>query len=111
MYEEKIIKQILNRLNRLELAVFGDKEKSKKMVKRKKDVNFKGITGGIRFLISKSFFKGKKRAFDEIKKELNKYDYYSSRQSIQASLDQLSSTKGLLVKIKERGKNYYAERR
>ena len=109
MDEEKIIKQILNRLNRLELAVFGKKNVKTKLLKSKKE--FKGTTGGIRLLISKSFFKGKKRAFDEIKKDLNKNDYYSSRQSIQASLGQLSTSKGPLVKIKERGKNYYAERK
>ena len=60
MDEEKIIKQILNRLNRLELAVFGKKNVKTKSLKSEKE--FKGTTGGIRLLISKSFFKGKKKS-------------------------------------------------
>lgn len=104
-----INKQIFERLKRLEGAVFGNIDRKNKPFK-KQVKSFKGVTGGIRLLISKSFFK-KKRTFDEIKKELHKNGYYSSRQAIQASLNQLSITKGPLVKIRERGKNYYAERK
>jgi len=110
MDQKEINKQIFKRLERLESVVF-DNKKSKDKLLENKFKDFKGTTGGIRLLISKSFFKGKKRAFDEIKKDLNKNDYYSSRQSIQASLDQLSTFKGPLVKIKEGKKNFYAERK
>jgi len=111
MIKDKIIKQILIRLDRLELTVFGDKEKSKKMVKKERNIDFKGITGGIRLMIFKGFVKNRKRTFNEIKESLNKNGYYSSRQAIQAALDQLSTPKGPLRKIKEGKKNYYAERK
>jgi len=61
MDQEKIIKQILNRLERLESAVFRKNDQKIKLSK-KKVKSFKGTTGGIRLLISKSFFKGKKKS-------------------------------------------------
>lgn len=113
MNQEKIIKQILERLKRLETAVFGNRFENKNYEKtsKRKSKYFSGITGGIRLLISKDFFKNKKRTFKEIREELNKNGYFSSRQAVQASLVQLSTPQGTLVKIKERGQNYYAERK
>ena len=109
---EKNIKQILDRLERLEIAVFGKKfgDKNYEKVLKRKSKHFSGITGGIRLLISRGFFK-KKRTFREIKEELTQNGYYSSLQAIQTALNKLSGPKGLLVKIKERDKNYYAERK
>ena len=110
MNKEEILKQILKRLDRLEAAVFGNrKEKSEPPSTKKKD--FKGVTGGIRLLISQGSFKNKKRTFAEIKEALNKEGYFSSLQAIQAALDQLSISKGPLRKIKEGKRNYYAERK
>jgi hypothetical protein len=106
---EKNIKQILDRLERLESAVFGNKNQRIKLLK-KGARGFKGVTGGIRLLISRGFFT-KKRIFKEIKEELTKNGYYSSLQAIQTALNKLSGPKGPLVKIKERDKNYYAERK
>ena len=106
--DEKILKQILDRLKRLETAVFGEKNLKTKFITNR--TKFRGTTGGIRLLVSQKFFKGKK-TFTEVKKELRKKDYYSSLQAIQTSLNKLSTQKGLLVKFKEGKKNYYAERK
>ena len=110
MDQKEINKQILNRLERLESVVFGNgKEKFEPLSIKKKD--FKGVTGGIRLLISQGSLKNKKRTFTEIKEALNKEGYFSSLQAIQAALDQLSISKGPLRKIKEGKRNYYAERK
>lgn len=78
MNQKEINKQIFERLKRLEAAVFGNKKRKIKLTKSKIR-DFKGTTGGIRLLISKNFFKNKKRTFSEIKRELNRNGYYSSR--------------------------------
>jgi len=110
MEKEKTIKEILERLQRLESVVFVDKKQEKnKFLKTKKD--FKGITGGIRLLISRNFFKNQKKTFTSVKEALNKEGYFSSLQAIQGALDSLSTTQGPLKKIKEGKKNYYAERK
>jgi len=109
MIKDKMIKQILIRLDRLELAVFGKKSLKTKSLKSKKE--FKGTTGGIRLLISKGSFKNRKKEFTEIKKELRENGYYSSLQAIQTALNKLSTPKGPLIKFKEGKKNYYAERK
>ncbi|MBT9170688.1 MAG: hypothetical protein DDT18_01033 [Actinobacteria bacterium] len=108
MTEEKILKQILSRLERLETAVFGEKNLTNKLVRNK--MKFKGITGGIRLLVSQGFFKDKK-TFTETKTKLRKNGYYSSLQAIQTALNSLSVPGGALVKFKEGKKIYYAERK
>lgn len=118
MDKEKILK-LINQIEeataklKLEVGIPTRKDVKKRMIKPKrgKAEDFKGITGGVRLLISRGFFKNKKRTFGEIRKDLNKNGYYSSLQAIQTALDQLSGPKGPLVKIKERGKNYYVERK
>jgi len=110
MDKEKIVKEILERLQRLESVVFGGKKQEKtKFLKTKKD--FKGITGGIRLLISHNLIKNQKKTFTSIKEALNKEGYFSSLQAIQGALDSLSTPRGPLKKIKEGKKNYYAERK
>lgn len=106
--DNKILKQILSRLEQLENAVFGKKNLKTKPATNK--TKFQGTTGGIRLLVSQKFFKNKK-TFTEIKKRLRKKGYYSSPQAIQTSLNKLSTKKRLLVKFKEGKKNYYAERK
>ncbi len=105
---KKILKQILSRLEKLETEVFGKKNLKTKSVINK--VKFRGVTGGIRLLVSQKFFISKK-TFTEIKEELHKRGYYSSLQAIQAALNKLSTKKGPLVKFKEGKKNYYAQRK
>ncbi|MCP6720417.1 MAG: hypothetical protein KJI72_03840 [Patescibacteria group bacterium] len=107
MGQKEINKQIFRQLERLEKAIF-DNTKPKS---GPNNDNFKGVAGGIRLLISKKFFGIKKKTFAEIKKALSNIGYHSSRQAIQAALNQLATTKGPLKKIKEGNKNSYAERR
>lgn len=105
---KKVLKQILSRLEKLEVAVFGKKNLKTKLVTNK--TKFQGTTGGVRLLVSQKFFESKK-TFTEIKKELRKKGYYSSLQAIQTALNKLSTKKEPLVKFRERNKNYYAERK
>ncbi|MFA6255030.1 MAG: hypothetical protein WC675_03285 [Patescibacteria group bacterium] len=95
-------KKIIIRLEKLEAVVFGDGKTSKKI---KKDSSFRGPKGGCQLILSKGFF-NKKRAVDETKKELEKYDYYYSRDAIQTALNRMSKNNGLLVSLKGKPKMY-----
>jgi len=108
MNQQKIIKTILDRLDRLESIVLS--KTNKKTAPRPSEKNYKGATGGIRLLISNGLFK-KKVLFPEIKQALGQKGYFYSPQAIQRALDRLSSQKGQLVKIKQMKKNFYAERK
>lgn len=110
MTEEKTIEKILQRLDRLERTVFGN-DSQKVRLSSDKIEKFKGITGGVRLLISQNFFKNKKRGFTEIKEALIKENYYSSAQAVQGALDNLSTSNEPLRKFKIGGINYYAERK
>lgn len=103
-------KEILKRLERLEATVFSGGKQNGKLL-RNKAKDFKGPTGGVRFLISKGFFKNQKKTFTEIKKAFSKEGYIYDRRFIQTSLNSLSKKGGPLIKIKEGRKNYYAERK
>jgi hypothetical protein len=110
MNQSEINKQILNRLNRLEQAIFGGKFEGKTKLKKSLAENFKGATGGLRLLISSPFF-NQKRSFGEIKKELDTKHYHYSNQAIQTPLNNLSKSVGPLVGFKESGKKVYAKRK
>lgn len=69
-----------------------------------------GPTGGTKFLISKGFFK-EKRDLGTVSKELQKNNYYYSRQAVNAALNGLSKQSGPLVVLKERKKKEYVERK
>lgn len=107
MDQEKIIKQIFVRLEKIEKAVFGKDDTESKVVRH---TNFKGATGGLRLLISKGFFSRKKN-FGGIKKALADNDYHYSDQAIQTPLNNLSKAGGPLVGFKEGGKKVYAKRK
>lgn len=108
MDQEKINKQIFERIGRLENAVFNEQKTVKLLPKE--DKNFHGATGGLRLLISKGFFNSKK-TFAEIKKELASQDYHYSDQAIQTPLNNLSKSGGPLVGFREGGKKVYAKRK
>jgi hypothetical protein len=102
--DEKIIKQLESRIERLEREVFGS---GKKPVKKQGAApGFKGATGGIRLLISKNFFV-EKRAFGEVRKALEKNGYHYTPQAVQMALTGLSARKGPLVALKKKGKKLY----
>jgi len=109
MDQEEINKQIFERIERLEKAVFSKQKKTVKFP-LKEEKNFRGATGGLRLLISKGFFNSKK-TFAEIKKELANQDYHYSDQAIQTPLNNFSKSGGPLVGFKEGGKKVYAKRK
>lgn len=105
--KDKIISDLVNRVEKLERAVFTD-AKTKNLTKGKND--FSGATGGLRLLVTKGFF-DKKRSFGEIKQGLADRGYHYSKQAVQTPLNALSKAGGLLVGLKEKGKKVYAKRK
>jgi hypothetical protein len=110
MSQDKALKDILLRLEKLEQIVFGaqpaNTQRSNKVAKEE----FKGATGGLRLLTTKGFF-NQRRFFSEIETELRKQGYHYSKQAIQTPLNRLSSSNGPLVGLKEKGKKVYAKRK
>jgi len=100
----KDMNDLLRRVEKLELAVFG----AGKAVKVKR--SFKGATGGLRLLANDGFF-DRGRFFSEIESELRKRGYYYSKQAIQTPLNRMSGLRGPLVSIREKGRKLYAKRR
>ena len=107
MNETDALNKLSARVEKLEKAVFGKKDKQKKT---SQEGDFKGATGGIRLLISEGFFE-KKRLFGEIKQALAEKSYHYSKQAVQTPLNALSKTGGPLVAFKESNKKVYAKRR
>jgi len=106
MSDADTLKKLSARVERLEEAVFRKKQKGADLAQE----DFKGATGGIRFLISKGFF-DRKRFFGEIKEALAANNYHYSKQAVQTPLGALSKPGGLLVAFKESGKKVYAKRK
>lgn len=102
---------LIARVEALERAVFGRNTKSvAKFNAASPADNFKGATGGLRLLISKSFF-DRRRKFSEIETELNKQGYHYSKQAIQTPLNRLSVQTGPLVSLREQGHKIYVKRK
>lgn len=104
-------KLIIRRLGKLEQAVFSNR--SKTYIKENisvKNKNFSGATGGIRFLVTRGFFRSKKN-LSEVREELEKHRYPYSSQAIDMALKRLSKPKGLLVRLEIKGQKMYAERK
>ena len=104
MKTDDVLSDILHRVEKLERAVFVDRES--KSASR----NFNGATGGLRLLLSKGFF-DRRRFFSEIEKELQKQGYHYSKQAVQTPLNRLSKLGGPLVGLRESGKKVYAKRK
>jgi len=104
---DKIIKNLVSRVEKLERAVLG---KGKKKSNDTERGDFKGATGGLRLLIAKGFF-NRKQNFGGIKKALVDRDYNYSNQAVQTPLNKLSKAGGPLVGFKEAGKKVYAKRK
>lgn len=105
---EKIVKDIIARLNKIEKAVFSNGPPRTQVPKKEKE--FVGATGGIRFLISKGFL-DTKRNLSDIRKVLEKNSYNYSIQAAQSALNRLSKPGGPLVSLKEGGKKVYVKRK
>ena len=105
---DKMIKQLTSRIERLERAVFGSGKKAVKKVETAP--SFRGATGGVRLLISKNFFAGK-RTLAEVRDALEENGYHYSRQAVQMALSGLSARKGPLVPLEKGGRKVYATRK
>lgn len=112
MKDQQHYNSIIERLDRLEKHVFGDGGKQKlRGGQRNQKSDFSGPTGGLRFLVSRNFFKTKK-SFSDIRAELEKHGYHLySPQAVDTGLRRLSRLKGPLVALKQGGKKFYGERK
>jgi hypothetical protein len=107
------IRILEQRVARLEKAVFGQQGKTKGHGKSKataKASDYSGPTGGVRFLISKGFFK-KKKALPETRSALAERDYHYSVQAVHEALKRLTAKDGPLVALREGGKKVYVNRK
>jgi hypothetical protein len=104
MSKSPTISELLLRIEKLERAVFN----APRLPRPKK--SFDGATGGIRLLIEEDFF-ARRRHFREVESELEKHGYHYSKQAMQMPLTRLSSKKGPLVALKEKGRNVYVKRK
>ena len=105
---DKEPKSILERIERLENAVFSTIPKSGGSISTEQ--KFVGVTGGIKFLIKEGFF-SKGKLLSEVRSELILRDYHYSLQAVQTALGRLSKISGPLVTFKENSKKVYAKRK
>jgi|ERR1700678_368312 hypothetical protein len=102
---EKAIKDLDRRVSKLE-----GKSEPAKSPKAAKKAEFVGATGGIRYLISKGFFR-QKRTFAEIRQALTDEGYHYTKQAVQNPLTAMSKVGGALVSLKEGKRKVYATRK
>lgn len=111
MNQEKINKQILARIKRLEQAVFAKKKVVKNLNSTiQGNKSFKGAKGGCELLIDKNFFSKKRTAY-QVREKLVSLDYHYSIQVVQTTLNRLSTKTGPLLSFKESGNKYYVIRK
>jgi hypothetical protein len=103
--DEKTLKTIGLRLERLEKAIFGAGGKGGRRSQR-----FTGASGGTRLLISKGFFK-QPRTAAAVKAELEKNGYVYRISVVQTGSNRLSGRSGPLSAFKRDGKKVYVERK
>lgn len=102
------LEELRSRVEKLENAVFAKSKDQKRGSAQQ--TKFSGPTGGVRLLISKGYFRSKRR-FADITAELKAQGYLYSRQAFQESLTRLARPGAPLVTIKEGGTKVYAERK
>lgn len=105
---EKAIKNIIARLEKLERAVFTPgKGKKAKLVSTDKH---QGASGGVKLLIENDYF-AKKRTAVEVWQSLQEKGYHYKRQVVQVALLRLSKAGGPLVAMEEKGVKVYVNRK
>lgn len=107
---EEIIKKLKDHENRIRALEGGSSRSEERSDRDKKDINYSGATGGIRFLI-KSGFLDTKRNQKDIRKKLTDENYHYSSQAVYEALQILSKSNGPLVVLKEKGKKVYVKRK
>ena len=102
----KTIKEILSRLDRIEKVLFAPGNPLSSQNKK----NFSGPSGGVRFLISRGFFKSKKLVKD-VRNALRDNGYHYGGAQIQTAMNRFSKRNGPLVASKEGGNKTYVDRK
>ncbi|MFA6969459.1 MAG: hypothetical protein WC217_02575 [Candidatus Paceibacterota bacterium] len=105
---DKEFAAVLQRLDKLEKAVFA--KETKAMASAKGSDAYTGLVGGIRLIIDKGFF-DEDRGLSEIRTELAGNGYRYSVQAVHTAISRLSKASGPLVAFKENGKKTYAKRK
>ena len=108
MNQEKINKEVLSRLRKLEDVVFG--EVKKQVVKGKANPSYKGAKGGILLLIKEGYFQ-KKRTTDDVVGALEGKGYLYNKKVVGVALYRLSKPSGPLVGIGDGNSKVYANRK
>lgn len=105
--DSKKIKNLEERISKLEKTVFGNQTKPVK----NKDKQYKGLIGGINLLIEQGFF-NKPVLVTEVQDELQKEGYYHSIQSTDTRLRRdLVNRKKILTRLKVDGLWQYVLRK
>ncbi len=96
MSDEEKINDVLERLEKLEKAVFGGKKS-----KIESDKKYKGLTGGINFLIDSGFLKNLKST-KEVHEEMKKEGYIYRKEAVDTILRRdFVSKKKILTRAKD----------
>lgn len=103
----KELKGIIKRLERLEKAVLRAKKKQRQ---DREPEGFAGLKGGLHFLIARNFFRST-RTLADTRQELEKQDYHYSSAAIQTTMNRLSKRTGPLATFREAGKKVYVRRK
>lgn len=109
---KSILEQIANHERRIS-SLEGDSIAKTIQTRRRlgvKEDNYSGPTGGVRYLISKRFFK-EKRDLASVREQLSQEGYHYSRQAVHEALKTLSRPAGPLVTLKEGRNKTYVERK
>lgn len=106
------IQKLSNRVARLEKMFVVRLPKSvSKLQPETTTTDFRGPTGGVRLLITKSGFFKQKRQLSDVVAELANRHYHYSLQAVHEALRRLSSAQGPLVSLREGGRKVYVERK
>ena len=101
------IKDLIERIERLEKAVYGTRASKNQRLGNK---THKGATGGLRLLADGTFF-DHERQLSLVREELVKHGYRYSIHAVQMALNRLSKSSGPLVSYKVNGRKVYAKRK
>jgi len=105
------IDQIEARLAQVEAVVLSGRFRTAKSAGNKSArTKPTGPSAGVRILIEQRFFQAK-RGLGDVRKGLSDLGYLYSAQAIDMALKRMSGRSGPLVVVREKGKNYYAERK
>lgn len=107
---ESELKKLAARLDKVEGLLLSPRRTKQRLEPSRVKDNHAGATGGIRLLVSKGYFRSK-RKFPEIIAELKKQGYLYSKQAFQDALTRLSRRGGPLTSIRESGIKVYAQRK